>query len=373
MKPDHFDVLIVRRRAFRNRGWRVICAVIFRKRIMRFSRHVKPSAVHGDLFRYPGIRADSDMYTLSYNFKPWRGEKEIADGDEILEYIKQTAAEYKVEDHIRFGLTVQKATWSSKDAMWTIEAKSSETGETVQLTCNMLLMCAGYYSYESGYTPEFPDRSSFHGQVVHPQDWPEQLDYSGKRVIVIGSGATAVSLVPVLAEQAGHVVMLQRSPTYMLARPEVSRLGMLRKFLPRRVAHAIGRWWNLKTSHYFYQLSRENPDKARRFLLRRVRQELGPDYDVEKHFSPSYDPWDQRLCLVRNSDLFATIKSGKVTMVTQQVARFTKIGVLLQSGEELPADLIVTATGLAMKLLGGMEIVVDGQSIDLSKTFTYKA
>jgi monooxygenase len=325
-----------------------------------------------DLFRYPGVRSDSDMYTLGYNFKPWKGTKDIADGDSILQYIKEAAAEHNIEQHVRYDHLVRKATWLTDDAAWTVEATLNTTGETVTFTCNMLLMCAGYYNYKSGYTPDFVGRERFRGRIIHPQNWPADLNYTGQKVIVIGSGATAVTLVPAIADDAEHVVMLQRSPTYMVSRPEVAPLAkLLRKTLPARIAHALTRWWNIRLGQLFYRRSRAKPDEIRQLLLAGVRRQLGPDYDVEKHFSPSYDPWDQRVCVVPNGDLFESIQSGKVSMVTEHIDCFTANGVLLKSGEELKADLIVTATGLTMEVLGGIEVVVDGQVVDLSQSYTY--
>jgi len=326
-----------------------------------------------DLFRYPGVRADSDMHTLSYQFKPWQGKLEIADGSSILQYIQDTAAEYDIEAKIRFGHAVEKASWSSTDAKWTVEAKQRSSGEAVRLTCRMLLLCVGYYSYESGYTPDFDGRESFQGQIVHPQQWPSDFDYTGKRIIVIGSGATAVSMVPVLAEDAQHVVMLQRSPTYMMSRPGASGLWkFLRTMLPARSAAAIGRWWNQTLNGFFYRRSRQKPDRVRQFLLNGVRDELGPDYEVEKHFSPDYSPWDQRLCLVRDGDLFASIRSGNASVVTDHIDRFTERGILLASGRELEADIVITATGLQMEVWGGIAVEVDGRVVDPAETFSYK-
>lgn len=326
-----------------------------------------------DLFRYPGVRADSDMHTLSYRFRPWQGSKEIADGSSILQYIRDTAAEYEIVGRIRFGHAVENARWSSEESTWTIESEDRTTGEMVRFTCRMLLLCVGYYSYQSGYSPEFDGRASFHGRIIHPQKWPSNLEYVGKRVIVIGSGATAVSMVPVLAKDAQNVVMLQRSPTYMMSRPAASWLWkFLRNILPPQNAAVIGRWWNQTLSRYFYRRSRQKPERVRQFLLNGVRKELGPDYDVEKHFSPDYAPWDQRLCLVRDGDLFASIRSGNVTIVTDHIDRFTERGILLKSGQELEADIIVTATGLQMEVWGGITVEVDGRVVDPAETFSYK-
>jgi cation diffusion facilitator CzcD-associated flavoprotein CzcO len=327
-----------------------------------------------DLFHYPGVRSDSDMHTLGYNFKPWLADKAIADGPSILNYVKETAAENDIEQHIRYRHLVKRANWSSSDATWTIEVQRRGSDETIVMRCNIILMCAGYYSYEKGYTPGFKGRDRFEGDIVHPQEWPENLDYRGKKVIVIGSGATAMTLVPAMAEEAGHVVMVQRSPTYVVSRPDKDKIAnFLRKVLPDKIAYAITRWKNIRWQQTVYRRTRTDPDKIKRMLLDWVRKELGPDYDIEKHFTPHYDPWDQRLCLVPNSDLFHVIRSGKASVVTDRIDTFTEKGILLKSGETLEADIIVTATGLNLILLGGAEFVVDGQLVDISRTFSYKA
>lgn len=326
-----------------------------------------------DLFRYPGIRSDSDMHTLGYNFKPWVESKAIADGPAILKYIKETATEYDVEKHIRYGHKLIGAAWSSSAAAWTLEIQHGDSDEIVRLRCNTLLMCSGYYSYEAGYLPEFNGRSRFAGEIVHPQQWPEDLDYRGKKVIIIGSGATAMTLIPEMASDVEHVVMLQRSPTYVISMPDTDVIAnTLRRILPQKAAYAITRWKNTAFQQLMYRQTRVRPDTVKRILLRRVRKELGKDYDVEKHFSPDYDPWDQRLCLVPNSDLFAAIRSGKASVVTDQIDTFTEKGILLESGEELDADIIVTATGLDLLVLGGVEFNVDGAPVDFSKTVSYK-
>lgn len=325
-----------------------------------------------DLFRFPGIRSDSDMYTLGYNFKPWREAKSIADGPSILKYVKETAAEQGIDQHIRYGHLVKKARWSSSDPSWTIEAQRKDTGETASIRCGFILMCAGYYSYEKGYTPEFNGLDRFAGEIVHPQEWPEDLDYRDKKVLVIGSGATAVTLVPELAKDAAHVQMLQRSPSYMVSLPDTDVIAnFLRKILSEKMAYAITRRKNIRFQQTVYGRTRTHPDKVKKKLLDLVRKEMGPDYDVETHFTPHYNPWDQRLCLVPNSDFFQSVRSGDASIVTDQIETFTEKGVLLESGEELEADIIVTATGLNLVLLGGAEFVVDGQPIDISETFSY--
>ena len=325
-----------------------------------------------DLFRFPGIRSDSDMHTLGYNFKPWRESKAIADGPSILKYIKETAAEEDIDSHIRYGHLVKRASWSNSDASWTIEAERKESGGTATIRCGFILMCAGYYSYEKGYTPDFRGRERFGGKIVHPQEWPEDLDYHDKKVVVIGSGATAVTLIPEIARDAAHVMMLQRSPTYMVSRADTDSVAnFLRKVLPEKTAYAITRWKNIRFQKMVYRRTRTDPDKVKEKLLDMVRKEMGPDYDVDTHFTPHYNPWDQRLCLVPNSDFFESVKSGNASIVTDTIDTFTEKGVLLESGTELEADIIVTATGLDLVVLGGAEFVVDGQPVDFSKTFSY--
>ncbi len=326
-----------------------------------------------DLFRYPGIRSDSDMHTLGYDFKPWREAKAIADGPSIRRYIRETAAEHDVDAHIRYRHRVTRASWSGEEAAWTVEAEREGSDEPVRIRCNFLMMCSGYYSYEGGHTPDFAGRERFPGEIVHPQDWPEDLDYRGKRVVVIGSGATAMTLVPAMAEEAGHVTMLQRSPTYVVSRPDRDVIAnFLRRVLPEKAAYAITRWKNTAMQQWFYGRTRTAPEKVKKKLLKWVRQELGPNYDVETHFTPSYNPWDQRLCLVPNSDLFRAIRSGRASVVTDRIETFTEKGILLASGRELEADIIVTATGLELVVLGGAEFMVDGEPVDFAKTVSYK-
>ncbi|HXH57459.1 NAD(P)/FAD-dependent oxidoreductase [Iamia sp.] len=326
-----------------------------------------------DLFRYPGVRSDSDMHTLGYAFQPWTEAKSIADGPSILAYLRATAAEHGIDRRIRFGHQVTQAEWSSEDATWTVTAERTDLGETVTLTCSYLFMCSGYYSYKGGYTPELPGRDRFAGEVVHPQGWPEDLDHEDARVVVIGSGATAMTLVPALAETARHVTMLQRSPTYVASRPDHDAVAnRLRRVLPDRWAYAITRWKNVRLQELIYRKTRTEPGKVKEKLLGMVRTELGDDYDVDTHFTPTYDPWDQRLCLVPNSDLFAAIRSGRASVVTDQIETFTEDGIALRSGEELEADIIVTATGLQLVTLGEMDFVLDGEPVDFSRTWTYK-
>jgi cation diffusion facilitator CzcD-associated flavoprotein CzcO len=325
-----------------------------------------------DLFRYPGVRSDSDMFTLGYPFRPWSDAKAIADGPSILNYIRDTAREYAIDRKIRYGHRVQRAAWSSADATWTIEAALPD-GSPVRFTANFLFMCSGYYDYVQGYLPGWPNMSLFRGRIVHPQQWPADLDYAGKRVVVIGSGATAVTLVPAMAQTAAHVTMLQRSPTYIVARPSEDFIAnWLRRKLPPRLAHSLVRWKNVLIGMYFYNLARRKPGPTKEGIKRLAKKELGPDYDIEKHLSPRYNPWDQRLCLIPDADLFAALRSGKASIVTDQIATFTETGLRLQSGDELPADIIVTATGLKVQLLGGMQVIVDGALVNPSRSLTYK-
>ncbi len=326
-----------------------------------------------DLFRYPGIRSDSDMHTLGYRFKPWRAAKAIADGPAILAYVKETAAEYGVDRHILYNHQVKNASWSSKDAVWTVEAERKDSGETVRFTCNFLYMCSGYFSYTRGHVPQFAGIERFKGKIVHPQFWPEDLDYAGKKVVVIGSGATAMTLIPAMAKEAAHVVMLQRSPTYVISRPAKDAVAnALRAILPEKWAYAITRWKNVALQQYIYRLSRTRPSKVKDALLKAARKELGPDYDIATHFTPRYNPWDQRLCLVPNGDLFEALRSGKASVVTDHIETFTETGLALRSGKTLDADIVVMATGLELVVLGETEFAVDGERVDFAKTWSYK-
>jgi cation diffusion facilitator CzcD-associated flavoprotein CzcO len=326
-----------------------------------------------DLFRYPGIRSDSDMHTLGYSFKPWRDPKAIADGPSIREYIRETATEYGIDRHIQYRQRVVAAEYCSDTACWTLTVESGDDGSRRQLCCNFLLMCSGYFSYKGGYCPDFPGREQFRGEVVHPQQWPERLDYNGKRVVVIGSGATAMTLVPEMAKTAQSVTMLQRSPTYVFSWPDRDAVAnALRKVLPDKWAYAITRWKNTTAQQWVYRQTRTRPERVKRRLLKRVRRELGPEFDIEKHFTPRYDPWDQRLCLVPNSDLFAALRSGRADVVTDHIDTFTATGIRLASGREIDADIIVTATGLNLADPGEMAFSVDGRPVDFADTWTYR-
>jgi monooxygenase len=375
MSPEHFDVLIV------GAGLSGIGAGYHLQQKCPGKSYVileGRDTIGGtwDLFRYPGIRSDSDMFTLGYSFKPWTEAKAIADGPRILNYVRETAADNGIDRKVRYHHRVKRASWSSPEARWTVEAERTVgegATEIVRFTCNFLFMCSGYYKYEEGYTPEFSGRDNFAGQIVHPQKWPDDLDYAGKRVVVIGSGATAVTLVPEMAKTAGHVTMLQRSPTYVVSRPAQDPVAnKLRARLPSKLAYLLIRWRNVLWGMYFFQLSRRKPDRVKQLILGGVRMALGPNYDIATHFTPRYNPWDQRLCLVPDGDLFRAIKEDRASVVTNEIDSFTEKGIKLKDGSELEADIIVTATGLVLQVLGGMEVSVDGRSVEFAKTLNYK-
>ena len=373
-QPEHVDVLIVGA-GLSGIGAACQLTTAHPDRTVAILEAREASGGTWDLFRYPGIRSDSDMFTLGYRFRPWTGEKSIADGPAVLDYVHKTAREYGVEHKIRYGVRVVRAEWSSDDATWTVYAERS-TGGTVTFTCGFLWACSGYYRYDAGYTPHFEGSEDFTaagGRLVHPQHWPGDLDYSGKRVVVIGSGATAVTLVPAMAEHAAHVTMLQRSPTYILALPGIDKIAVkLREKLPPARAYAVTRWKNILVTTASYQLSRRRPELMKRLIRKGVTSQLPDGFDVDTHFKPAYNPWDQRLCLVPDGDLFASIRAGNVDVVTDHIDRFTAKGVLLTSGRELEADVIVTATGLNLLAFGGTDLVVDGEKVNLPDTMAYK-
>jgi cation diffusion facilitator CzcD-associated flavoprotein CzcO len=322
-----------------------------------------------DLFRYPGIRSDSDMFTLGFQFRPWDQARAIADGPSIRRYIEETAAAFGIDRRIRYGERVTAAAWDSDTARWTVEVNDGEQS----YTCGFLYMCSGYYRYDQGYAPEFPGQDRFDGPIVHPQFWPEDLDYAGKRIVVIGSGATAVTLIPAMAATAGHVTMLQRSPTYIASLPAVDPVAAaLNRRLPRRVAHQINRFKSIVLTQAFYQYCQRFPNGARRFLGRVTAAQLPAGYPLDPDFTPRYNPWDQRMCLVPDGDLFKAISDGRASVVTGVVDRFTQHGVRLASGEELPADIIVTATGLQLQMGGGANLSVDGRPTLPGDTFVYR-
>jgi cation diffusion facilitator CzcD-associated flavoprotein CzcO len=328
-----------------------------------------------DLFRYPGIRSDSDMFTLGYSFFPWPKQNAIAEGGEILQYLHDTSQQFGIDKQIRFGQRVTQASWSSESKMWTliVQRTSPSGNETIEYTCHFLFMCSGYYNYEQGYTPEFEGIQDFQGELVHPQKWTDDIQYKDKRIIVIGSGATAMTLVPALAKQASHVTMLQRSPTYVVSRPANDPIaGFLQRWLPRRAAYFFTRWKNILFSIYIYRMSKKKPAKVKEFLLQQLRKELGEEFDVETHFTPDYNPWDQRICLVPDGDLFKAINDKQVTVVTDHIKHFTETGISLASGQQLDADMIVTATGLNLLFLGGMQLDLDGVPFDQTQSMTYR-
>jgi cation diffusion facilitator CzcD-associated flavoprotein CzcO len=371
MPHDHFDVLIV------GAGLSGIGAAVHLQQDCPGRSYAileGRDAIGGtwDLFRYPGIRSDSDMYTLGYNFKPWEEAKAIADGPSIRKYIREAATEHGVERHIRFGHKVKAADWDSATARWTVSSTLKD-GSTATITCNFLYMCSGYYSYSQGYKPEWPGEADFKGAVIQPQFWPENLDYAGKKVVIIGSGATAVTLVPAMARTAKHVTMLQRSPTYMVSRPGSDAIAnVLRKLLPAKMAYDIVRWKNVSFGMWFYEQTRKHPEKVRANLLGRLQKLLPEGYDMGKHFTPKYNPWDQRLCLVPDADLFDAIKARKADIVTDTIDRFEAGGIRLASGELLEADVVVAATGLKLEALGGMAVSVDGEPRRIADSLAYK-
>lgn len=326
-----------------------------------------------DLFRYPGIRSDSDMNTMGFRFKPWMGVKSIADGPSILSYLHETVKENDLNKKIHFNQWVNEASWSSRDSQWTVQVENKKTQELQDFTCDFLFLCGGYYNYEEGYTPHFAGRENFLGQIIHPQKWPKNLDYKNKKVVVIGSGATAVTIIPTMAEEAAHVTMLQRSPTYFLSAPDEDPVGnFLRKIISSKLTYKLVRWKNIRFQWWFFQKCRKFPKKVKEFLITQVREALGPNYDIETHFTPKYNPWEQRMCLVPNGDFFNAINAGKASVITDHIDRFTKKGIKLKSGGEVEADLIVTATGLNLEVCNGIKLEVDNNEVDISKTMTYK-
>ena len=326
-----------------------------------------------DLFKYPGIRSDSDMHTMGFKFKPWNSPKTIADGPAILSYLEETIEENDLRKKIQFNKKVIGAAWSSIEALWTLEVEDQSDKTVEKTTCNILYLCGGYYNYDKGYTPEFKGVENFKGQIIHPQKWPEDLDYSDKEVVIIGSGATAVTIVPSMAEKVKHITMLQRSPTYYFAAPDEDVIGnFIKKFTTNRLGYFLVRWKNILLGRFMLSRMRKNPEKVKTQLIDQVRDHLGDDYDVDKHFTPRYMPWDQRLCLVPNGDIFNAINSGKASVVTDTIDTFTEEGIKLDSGEELEADIIITATGLNMQLLNGIDIKIDNETLDISKKLQYK-
>ena len=326
-----------------------------------------------DLFRYPGVRSDSDMYTLSYSFRPWSEPSSIADGLSILRYVRETAREYGIDRKIRFRHRVVRADWSTEDARWTVEAIRADTGETVRMTCGFLLMCSGYYRYDRGYTPVFKGSERFRGEIVHPQHWSDGIEYRGKRVVVMGSGATAMTLAPAIAPGAAHVTLLQRSPSYVVSLPARDPIvDRLRRVLPQRLVHSVVRWKNVLLTMFSFELSRRRPRTMKAMIRWGIEQQLPAGYEVDTHFKPRYNPWDQRLCVVADGDLFKAIRDGRISIVTDRVESFTETGLKLRSGAHVEADLVVTATGLNLLALGGLQLAVDGREVRLPETIGYK-
>lgn len=321
-----------------------------------------------DLFRYPGVRSDSDMFTLGYSFRPWTSDAAIAQGADIRDYIRETARAEGVLPHIRFGHRVQAAHWDSSQAQWTLEAESG--GQPVRFTCRFVFFCSGYYDYGRGHDPAFPGRDQFRGRIVHPQQWPQDLDCAGKRVVVIGSGATAVTLLPSLAAQARHVTLLQRSPSYIIAIPGRDAVGRaFQSVLPRKLAYWLIRWKNIALSTLLFQLSRRRPAAMRRWLVRQAQQRSGVE---ERHLQPRYEPWDQRLCVDPDAGMLRALRTGRASIVTDQIEGFTPQGLRLASGQELPADIVVTATGLHLQMFGGTRLTVDGDPVQVAGRLSYK-
>jgi len=372
MTPEHVDVLIV---GAGISGVGAGCRLQEKCPDKTFAILEARGAIGGtwDLFRFPGIRSDSDMFTLCYPFRPWEGAQAIVDGSSILDYIRETAREHGVEEKIRFHHRVVAAEWSAADARWSVEVERGDTGETVYLSCGFLFTCTGYYRYDEGYTPEFRGIERFGGEIVHPQFWRDEVDHSGKRVVVIGSGATAVTLIPAVAQSAEHVTMLQRSPSYVVSLPAVDPIAdLLGRVLPTRLAYPIVRWKNVMLALAIFGLSRRRPATMKRLIRWLLARKLPPGYDIDTHFSPRYEPWDQRMCIVPDGDLFEAIGAGRVSVVTDRIETFTETGLALESGSELQADLIVTATGLKMVPFGGIRLSVDGNDVELAEALVYR-
>ena len=326
-----------------------------------------------DLFRYPGVRSDSDMHTMGFRFKPWIDERFIADGSSIMNYLDETISENNLKDKIRYQCKVISSSWSSSESKWTLEVENSSSGTINKYKCKFLMLCGGYYNYEEGYNPDFKNQEQFNGPIIHPQKWPEDLDYKNKKVVIIGSGATAVTIVPAMADQVDQITMLQRSPTYFMAAPDKDMIGnFFKKIFRQKTAYFLTRWKNILLGNFFYNRCVKNPEKVKEMLINGVKDHLGEDYDIETHFTPKYKPWDERLCFVPNADFFEAMKAGKASVVTDHIDEFTETGIKLKSGKELDADIIIKATGLNLQFLNGIDVKVDNSSINISEKLAYK-
>jgi monooxygenase len=368
----HFDVLVI---GAGLSGIGAACHLVRKRPGTTFAILEARNAIGGtwDLFRYPGVRSDSDMSTFGYAFRPWGDSKAIADGPSILRYLAETAKAYGVDRHIRFGCKVARASWGSPEARWALDVDGPGDAK-LRFSCNFLFLCTGYYEHAEGYMPGWPGMERFAGRIVHPQKWPEDLRYDGKRVVVIGSGATAVTIVPAMAARAAHVLMLQRSPTYVVARPSDEAIAhRLGRWLPARLTHAAVRWKNILLQMYLYRVSRRKPRAVRAQIIKFAQAEVGPEHNAADYFNPRYEPWDQRMCVAPDGDLFAAMRMGKASIVNGEIETFTETGLRLTSGQEIAADVIVTATGLKVRLMGGIAVEVDGEPVDIADTTAYKA
>jgi monooxygenase len=326
-----------------------------------------------DFFRYPGVRSDSDMYTLGYSFEPWNGGKMFSDGPSIRDYVVKTAKKNNITEKIKFGSKVQSAAWSSENACWTIEVETPESDESIYYACNFIFSCSGYYDYDEAYAPEFAGSENFQGEIVHPQFWPEGLEYEDKEVVIIGSGATAVTLLPSMAGATKHITMLQRSPSYILPTPDADKVAdYIGGFVPKSVLHAINRWKYISLVTFVLKLCKWNPKLVKKLFRKAAKDSLGPDFDVDKHFKPNYNPWDQRLCADPDGLFYKCIADGDASVVTDHIENFTETGIQLKSGENLSADIIISATGLKLVSLGGVEISVDGRAFEANESFSFK-
>lgn len=368
---EHVDVLIV------GAGISGICAAYYvQNRCPSKSYAILESRTElggtWDLFKYPGIRSDSELYTFGFSFRPWVDDKAFAGAAKIKRYVEDTARENGIDKNIYFDRRAVSAAFDSESGHWTVSIKKDD--QIQKITCAMLYMCSGYYDYENGYSPEWPGAKDFNGEIIHPQDWPRDLDYAGKNVVVIGSGATAVTLIPALAETASHVTMLQRSPGYIVEMPSEDKLAnWFRKVMGPKIAHGVNRWKSIFRAIFFYNLAQKFPNYVKKQVKSAAQKSIGPDFDVQKHLSPSYNPWDQRVCIDKDGDMFAALREGRASITTDTIETFTKSGIKLASGEDLKADIIVTATGLNVQMFGGMEVSVDGNAVDMSETYMYKA